>query len=44
MEIHAQEDEWDEEEWEILLGVLDSIIRFFSDAAANDQVILVSSD
>jgi hypothetical protein len=43
-EIYSQEDEWDEESWEFLLGVLETITHFFEEASANDQIILISSD
>lgn len=43
MEIYAQEDEWDEKTWEFLLSVFDSLISFFNEASANDEVILISS-
>jgi Domain of unknown function (DUF1877) len=43
-EIYAQEDEWDEESWEFLLGVLETTTRFFEEASANNQMILISSD
>lgn len=43
-EIYAQGNKWDEEAWELLLSVLDYITRFFDEAAANDQIILISSN
>jgi len=43
MEIYAQEDEWDEEAWEFLLSVLDSLILFFNQTSVNDEVILILS-
>ncbi|HEY9885280.1 MAG TPA: DUF1877 family protein, partial [Thermosynechococcaceae cyanobacterium] len=43
-EIYAQEDTWDEDAWELLLRVLDLLVRFFDEASANDEVILISSD
>jgi KaiC/GvpD/RAD55 family RecA-like ATPase len=44
LEIYAQKDEWAEEDWELLLRVLDCIIRFFNEAATDDQLILISSN
>jgi Domain of unknown function (DUF1877) len=43
-EIYAQEDEWGEESWEFLLGVKETTTRFFEEASANDQMILISSN
>jgi Domain of unknown function (DUF1877) len=43
-EIYAQEDEWDEDEWEFLMDILESMICFFQEAATNSEVILISSD
>jgi hypothetical protein len=41
--IYAQ-DEWDEEEWEMLLSAINAIVCFFNIAATNDEVILISSN
>ena len=43
-EIYSQANEWGEESWEFLLGVLETTTRFFEEASANDQMILISSD
>lgn len=43
-EIYAQKDEWDEEAWEFLLGVLETTISFFEEASTNEQMILISSN
>ncbi|MDF0553919.1 YfbM family protein [Kamptonema sp. UHCC 0994] len=42
--IYAQEEQWDEESWMFLMNVQDDLVRFFNEAAANNQVILISSD
>ena len=33
-----------EDEWEFLMGILESMICFFQEAATNSEVILISSD
>jgi hypothetical protein len=43
-EIYSQDEEWDEESWEFLLGVLETTTRFLEEASANEQMILISSD
>ncbi len=43
-EIYAQEDEWDEETWLFFLAVLDFLVLFFHEAAANNEMVLISSD
>ncbi|HLO50701.1 MAG TPA: DUF1877 family protein [Kamptonema sp.] len=43
-EIYFQGEEWDEESWMRLMRVHDYLVRFFNEAAANNEVILISSD
>lgn len=47
VEIYAQEDRWtdeSDEEWEILMNTYSFIVRFFAEAAAAQQMMLLSTN
>ncbi len=47
VEIYAQEDNWTDEsddDWEILLNTYSFIVRFFAEAVAAQQIMLLSMD
>ncbi|MDC0833635.1 hypothetical protein CKA32_006603 [Geitlerinema sp. FC II] len=44
LELYAQSDKWDEEDWEFLKRTLKYIHDFFAEAAKNNEIVLISSD